>query len=80
MGPHKQCDSSHCREVDVQFGVVSQRGSTHHQSDTASPHPPPVGRGSEEGGLADGHMESDCAWMISDSRHHWRLSSLMWAE
>ena len=28
MSPHKQCDSSHCREVDVQLGVVSQRGST----------------------------------------------------
>ena len=28
VGPHKQCDSSHCREVDVQLGVASQRGST----------------------------------------------------
>ena len=28
MGPHKQCDPSHCREVDVQLGVVSQHGST----------------------------------------------------
>ena len=60
MGPHKQCDSSHCRQVGVQLGVVSQRGSTHHQSDTPSPHPPPVGRErgrGEGGGLADCHME-----------------------
>ena len=28
MGPHKQCDPSHCREVDVQLGVASQHGST----------------------------------------------------
>ena len=27
-GVHKQCDSSHCREVDVQHGVASQHGST----------------------------------------------------
>ena len=28
MRPHKQCDPSHCRKVDVQLGVVSQNGST----------------------------------------------------
>ena len=28
MGPHNQCDSSHCREVDVKLGVVSQHEST----------------------------------------------------
>ena len=34
-----------------------------------------VGRGhGEGGGLADGHMESDCAG-ISDLQRHWRLSS-----
>ena len=30
------------------------------------------GRGhGEEGGLADGYMESACAGLISDSRRHW---------
>ena len=68
MGPHKQCDFSHCREVDVQLGVASQHGFTHHQSDTPSPHPPPVGWGGEGGGLAHCHKESDCVWMISNVR------------
>ena len=27
-GVNKQCDSFHCREVDVQLGVVSLHGST----------------------------------------------------
>ena len=62
MGPHKQCDSSHCREVDVQLGVVSQHGSTHHQSDTPSPHPPPVGRGGED--MVKGEVSQMVIWKV----------------
>ena len=41
-GVLKQCDPSLCCEGDFHLGVQSQHGSIHHQSDTPSPHPPPV--------------------------------------
>ena len=61
MGPHKQCDSSHCHEVDVQLGWRVSMAS--HITRVTHPHHTLhqwVGaRGHGEEGLADGRMESE---------------------